>query len=228
MGGAVWLVLICGVWWFWPWYIRRQVVQFDNQFLPLMGQYGDLYGAFNALVSTFTLAGLVFTLWQQHRELDLTRAALTSSLNMQGLLEVRQVLQTDEVRAARAHVQGPTFPADPDLWTDCDWTRVERVCHTFEFAGILVSKGLLNREYVFCTWGGPIKRCWEKVHQIQTNPKRGFTLPYAHFQYLYEQHELWCAQGKTEPVQVPWQPPPSQIPVKVDPTTPQPSVGAGG
>jgi hypothetical protein len=199
-------VLVCLVWWLWPWYVLRIVTTHPDFSFEHAGQFGDLYGAFNALVSTFTLACLVYTLWQQQHDLVQTRTALRSSLNMQGLLEVRQVLQDEEVRQARSRVQKPEFSGDPEKWTADDWKTVERVCHTFEFAGILVKKGLLDRDLVFCTWGGPVERCWPKVCAIQTNRSRGFSLPYAHFQFLYEDHQRWKTSAPPPPTEVPWTP----------------------
>jgi hypothetical protein len=188
---------LLALWLLWP-AVVFSLVAFgkpsDNTF-QRAGQFGDLFGALNALVSSLTLVCLVYTLWQQQRDLSDTRDALRRSLNMQGLLEVRQVLQADDVRQSRGHVQDVNFPDDPNVWTKQDWDHVERVCQTFEFAGILVQSGLLEEELVSTTWGRPIEQCWQKVRQIQHNTKRGYALPYSHFQYLAERYQQ--RQAKT-------------------------------
>ena len=188
------LGLLVALWSVWPWVMFRFVAWFPDKAYGSAGPLGDLYGAFNALVSSLTLLCLLYTLWQQQRDLTQTREALRQSLNMQGLLEVRQVLQAEEVRRSRSRVQEIGFPSDPDRWTAPDWDDVERVCHTFQFVGILVESDLLDRDLIFSTWGRPIQQCWEKVRGIQTNTSRGYALPYRRYAALYRAYLEWKEQ----------------------------------
>jgi hypothetical protein len=170
------LGLLVALWSVWPWVMFQFVAWFPDKAYASAGPLGDLYGAFNALVSSLTLLCLLYTLWQQQRDLTQTREALRQSLNMQGLLE--------EIG----------FPSDPDRWTAPDWDDVERVCHTFQFVGILVESDLLDRDLIFSTWGRPIQQCWEKVRGIQTNTSRGYALPYRRYAALYRAYLEWKEQ----------------------------------
>lgn len=216
--GVVVLVWLCwgvvAIWWLAP-----SLCAMD---LTRAGQLGDVFGGVNALFSGLSLLAIGYTIYLQHLELRGTRAALQKALDTQSIIEIRNVLQSEHVRAARARVQalpevvavqtpretgqpsavsdamsqaGPeTSGLSVTLWDDHMWEAAETVCHTYEFAGILVRNGMIRRELIFESWGPSIAKCWNRLEPMTRDNSRGFRLPYVHFCFLAGEYERWRAE----------------------------------
>lgn len=74
------------VWWFaWRWIDSNIGLPLSNETHALRGQFGDKFGAINALFSGLAFAGIIFTVLLQKRELSLQREELEK--NRQNLEE---------------------------------------------------------------------------------------------------------------------------------------------
>lgn len=64
------------LWAVWGWYVETRfpvgpkVPDGLQQAMALRGQFGDMFGGISALFSALILAGAIYTLWLQHRELE--------------------------------------------------------------------------------------------------------------------------------------------------------------
>ncbi len=93
------LIAVTAVWYYLPNYLA-QTVEGVNSF-KTRGQYGDSYGAVNALFTGLAFAGLIFTILLQHREIRLQRLDFSeqlremqlsrSEVERQSLLQARQI-----------------------------------------------------------------------------------------------------------------------------------------
>lgn len=175
----------------------RYLTNCDNQAIARAGQIGDLFGGINALFTGLSLAGLVYTIVLQNRQIQFSLDQFTKSQNVQSIIELRNVLQDEATRQARAHVQNQR-KADPKVWTKQDLAAAERFCHTYEFAGVLVKNGLISEHLIFDTWGGSIERCWEKLEAFLRKDPRGYKLKYAQFEILAARYKIWKANQQID------------------------------
>jgi hypothetical protein len=104
-----------------PAFLRLPFAAEDRAVIALRGQFGDAFGAFNALVSTFALIGLFFTIRSQQTQIgDQERAHRSSEL-----LTRQQQFQEQYYRAIDAYkdLLSNVSVADPDS----DYGRPDRV-----------------------------------------------------------------------------------------------------
>lgn len=70
------LVFAVGLWFAWGWYVNSRYPDTEKvdanvaAAAAMRGQFGDLYGGVNALFTALILAGSIYTVWLQHRELE--------------------------------------------------------------------------------------------------------------------------------------------------------------
>jgi hypothetical protein len=161
------------------------------------GQIGDLFGGINALFTGLSLAALVYTIILQNKQIksqdDHNRKSfeeLVISKNTQSIIELRNVLQEEETRRARAKVLN-NEETDPSQWTQEEIDAAERVCHTYEFAGVLAKNKLITADLIYETWEGSIEKCWGKLERFLREDHRGYKLKYDQFRILAERYQVW-------------------------------------
>jgi len=72
---AVGLIAIF-LWFGWAWYVTTRfpegIVMSEEvqQVAAVRGQFGDMFGGINALFTALILAGAIYTIWLQHKELE--------------------------------------------------------------------------------------------------------------------------------------------------------------
>jgi CRISPR/Cas system CSM-associated protein Csm2 small subunit len=76
-----WIPIVVGLvavalWLAWAWYVNvrfpagSELPPDVQQVAAVRGQFGDMFGGINALFTALILAGAVYTVWLQHRELE--------------------------------------------------------------------------------------------------------------------------------------------------------------
>jgi len=131
--------------------------------------------AIMALIILFTVIFAVF----QFREIHRSRKVTT-------FISVRQFLQEEVTRRARGiliRVSGKGFK---------DWSReeieaAEKACETYNFVGIMVSKKLIEEDFIANEWRDSIIKCWKAAKPMIVEYRRTRGKDYwDNFEKLYE------------------------------------------
>lgn len=137
------------------------------------GTFGDMFGAVNALFSGLALAGVIYAILLQHRELgiqieelELTRAAMQRSASLPVVVDLFREFRTEEQRTSRDFVthklgsvtHGPVSLLAPDVRD-----HVERVSHFFDNLGLLVAYDLANEALVAGFMGSSALHSWTAI-----------------------------------------------------------------
>lgn len=168
----------------------RYLTNCDNQAIARAGQIGDLFGGINALFTGLSLAGLVYTIVLQNRQIQFSLDQFTKSQNVQSIIELRNVLQDEETRRARALVLGQKKD-NPQEWSPEEVAAAERVNHTYEFAGILVKNNLISESLIFESWGYSIEQCWIKLQDFLVQHPQDYKLKHDQFKAMAERYQVW-------------------------------------
>lgn len=147
------------------------------------GQFGDMFGAVNALFSAAAFAVLIYSMWLQRTELRLqreelqetraeltrsadaqeeARAALIKAIHAQTLIAVRAILQDEGIRDSRRVVlmELKNRGGDYARWSEDERRAAERVCHTFDTAGMMASRDMIPIDYLAEGWETSLKETW--------------------------------------------------------------------
>ena len=119
--------------------------------------------AFMALVILITAIFAVLQL----REISRSRK-VTAFMNLS------QFLQREEIRRARRILIGTSGKSFED-WSEEEIEAAERACSTYDVAGIMVSKKLIEKDLVVNEWRDSIIKCWEAAKPMieEYRKKRG-------------------------------------------------------
>ena len=119
--------------------------------------------AFMALVILITAIFAVLQL----REISRSRK-VTAFMNLS------QFLQREEIREARRILIGTSGKNFGD-WSKEEIEAAEKACSTYDVAGIMVSKKLIERDLVVNEWRDSIIKCWEAAKPMieEYRKKRG-------------------------------------------------------
>jgi hypothetical protein len=101
--------------------------------------------------------------------------------------DISQFLQREEIRKARGILIG--IPKkDFKNWTNKEIEAAEKACHTYDVAGIMVFKKLIEPDLIAAEWRHSIIKCWEAAEPMITEyrKERGEDLWDA-FELLYKQ-----------------------------------------
>jgi hypothetical protein len=83
------VLLVVGLWMFCYYYLTNKVFEkIDSTTWAMRGQFGDMFGAVNALFSGLAFSGIIYTILMQREELSLQREEL--KLNRQELQDTRK------------------------------------------------------------------------------------------------------------------------------------------
>lgn len=75
------MALVLGVWaWGWSWIDANEELNSASDALAARGQFGDKFGAINALFAGCAFAGIIFTIFLQSREIRQTKSMLEEQL----------------------------------------------------------------------------------------------------------------------------------------------------
>lgn len=148
------------------------------------GQFGDMFGGFNALVSGVAMLGVVAAIFMQRKELEYQReeleatreelsrsadahekshAVLVNTLHAQAYGVAHGILQPPNVREARRKIfqnfANDDF-AHPEVLSPDARDSAEVVCHTFDSVGLLVRHGLLPAKHVAYPYAHSLRQSW--------------------------------------------------------------------
>ena len=149
------------------------------------GQFGDMFGAVNALFSALAFAILIVTMWMQREELELQRAEVR-----QTNLELKRTADAQEMtrRAMEKQIELLTVSTRmsawlkaQDIWTDGEFTRMrggvfsrkDNEVHTWSEAELMEGRNVCRRidefshlaqflgeEAILEHWANPIAKSW--------------------------------------------------------------------
>lgn len=111
------------------------------------------------------------------REMKSQREDAQTMARTTNLLALAEFLQNSDARAARRHVLH-TLASKPYVeWTDADRLEAGRVCSSYDLAGILVRRTLVDKDLVVDNWGPSIFRCYQvlrpHIQEMQTMDRGG-------------------------------------------------------
>jgi hypothetical protein len=149
----------------------------DETKVDKYGQFGDSYGALNAIFSGCAFVAVAVTLILQMIELEMQRKETHSARNAQQQSEHRsnvfkmfEMWSSDYMRRHRAvahpavyrrgtRVQLPSEPADVR-------SSVDVVCHFFRDLGILFDSGLVDRELACRLFGDDVEHWLPMLNDV--------------------------------------------------------------
>ena len=107
---------------------------------------------------------------------------------------LHQYLSQDQFGEARKKVRTELYKLDYDKWTEEDITLANRVCSSYDQAGILLSQNLLTkkskRNFLCSSWGNSIIDQYEALEpyldDMQTPTQTGREF-FKHFTWLYNE-----------------------------------------
>jgi len=111
---------------------------------------------------------------------------ITKSRKVAAFMTLSQFLQQDEVRKARRTLIGILGKEFED-WSKEEIEEAEKVCSTYDVAGIAVSKNLIEGDLVVNEWRDSLIKCWEAASPMimEYRKKRGKDF-WDDFEKLYE------------------------------------------
>jgi hypothetical protein len=145
-----------------------------------------------AFMATVVLAAAIIAVWQL---LEMRGARKLSAFT-----NLIQSLQREEIRKARRTLlKDLSRKKNFNSWTEDEIMKAEMVCHTYDTAGLMVSKKHIDGKLVAVEWHNSIVRCWEAAEPMITRYKweRGDDF-FRHFEKLYEmaqEYESAIKQG---------------------------------
>ena len=131
--------------------------------------------AFTALVILITAILAILQLRENSRSRKVT-----------AFISLYQFLQQEEIRKARGILIGISRGNFKD-WSKEDIEASEKACHTYDVAGIMVSKKLIEEDLVVNEWRDSIIKCWEaaKPMILEYRKERGEDF-WDDFERIYE------------------------------------------
>ncbi len=111
---------------------------------------------------------------------------VSRSRKVTAFTDISQFLQREEIREARRtlfEISGRNFKD----WSKEEIEAAEKACHTYDVAGIMVFKKLIEKDLIVNEWRYSIIKCWEvaKPMIIEYRKERGKDY-WDDFEWLYE------------------------------------------
>lgn len=106
------------------------------------------------LVATFV--AFLAQLRTMQRQLDVAKQSTLA----QNTLAVAQFLSQPEIRAGRRYMFRHLGDKSLETWTDEDRLEAERVCSSYDVAGLLVRAGIADRDVIVTNWGMSLSRLY--------------------------------------------------------------------
>lgn len=106
----------------------------------------------------------------------------------QNVLTLIDFLQKPGLPEARKELIEVSGEKHPDSWDKDERTRAERVCATYDIAGILIQQGIVPKEIIVDNWGDSIKKCYNAASKLikEVREERGVDY-WDDFEWLAEQ-----------------------------------------
>lgn len=171
-------------------------------------QFGESYGALNALFSGLAFAAVALSLYLQRKDLETTLSEIHRSVTaqnvqaesaeknqyLQGFLYLHGYLSSDEFTKARHNIRTEPKSKNYEDWTENDKEAANKVCVSYDQAGILIYAGLLGKDnnnlFLKSSWGESVCHQYELLavylNNIQAPGRTGMSF-FEHFVWLYEQ-----------------------------------------
>ncbi|MFB0535208.1 MAG: hypothetical protein ACETWR_09515 [Anaerolineae bacterium] len=99
---------------------------------------------------------LIVSLWYVRREIREMRIATYASTYQ----AAREILQKEDVRAARRLVFNELSAKPFDTWSEQERLEAEKVCQSYDSVGQMVRNGFLPKDYIVDNWGGSLRNSW--------------------------------------------------------------------
>jgi len=112
---------------------------------------------------------------------------ISKSRKVDTFMRLFQYLQREEIREARRILIGISGKDYKD-WSEKEVEAAEKACHTYDYAGVMASKKLLEKGLVAKENQDSIIKCWEAAEPMTTKyrKKRGKKF-WRGFEKLYEE-----------------------------------------
>ena len=79
-----------------------------------------------------------------------------------------EILQTEEIRAARRYVLTTLKQKAFNKWNKNDIAEAEKVCHTYDAVGQMVRSGMLPSKYIVDNWKTSLRESWSILSPLVT------------------------------------------------------------
>ncbi len=131
--------------------------------------------AFSALVILLTA---LFAVWQI--------IEMRNSRKFDAFINVQQILQNEDTRAARNMLLGKLAEKEFKKWTDDEIKQAEKACHTYDVVGFMSRKKYVSEKIVTEEWHNSIIKSWEAARPMieEYKKKRGNDF-WGNFEELY-------------------------------------------
>jgi hypothetical protein len=106
------------------------------------------------LVATFV--AFLAQLRTMHQQVEVARQSTLA----QNTLAVAQYLSQPEIRAGRRHVFRVLGDKPFSKWTDDDRIEAERVCSSYDVAGLIVRAEIASSRIIVENWGASLRRIY--------------------------------------------------------------------
>lgn len=156
-----------------------------------------MYETLNIVIQVAVVVGVFLTLIVYHRILEATKAASRA----QGTLSVVQMIQAEEIRAARSHIYTNAQPFKYSDWNDDDKDKASMVCAVFDLAAILVDAGTIDADTLLVNWGPTMTRCHAVCLPFIQERQRENPRFYSQFQKLnarVKKEDRWTGEEEYE------------------------------
>lgn len=114
------------------------------------------WGAVGAISGALSIILLIVSLWYVRREIREMRIATYASTYQ----AAREMLQNEDVRAARRLVFKELSAKPFDTWSEQEKLEAEKVCHSYDCVAQMVRYGFLPKDYIVDNWGGSLRNSW--------------------------------------------------------------------
>ena len=112
------------------------------------------------VLTTVTLIATFIAFLAQLRTMQKQLDVAKQSTLAQNTLAVAQFLSQPETRASRRHMFRNLGDKPINAWTDDDRIEAERVCSSYDVAGLLVRAGIADRDVIVTNWGMSLSRLY--------------------------------------------------------------------
>lgn len=117
---------------------------------------GAIFTALNSCCAPISIVLLVATLFYLGRQVREMRMATYAT----AYKAVVDILQNEDVRAARRYVFVNLANKPFETWSEKDKLEAEKVCHSYDAVGQMVRNGFLPKRYVVDSWGASLRQSW--------------------------------------------------------------------
>lgn len=99
---------------------------------------------------------------------------------------VFDILQAEDVRAARGYVINHLAGMDHELWGSIQVENAEKVIYTYDAVGVMIRNGMLPANIVVDHWGNSLRKCWPalEVHVLHVRKERSAKELFDDFEWL--------------------------------------------